>query len=94
MTAQPYNPLNTARDLKAAGADEMLAETIAGAIGAMTDKLEEKMATKSDLEAQDQRVAGLLEALEQRMSATLYRALWIQTGVIIAAVTAVTWLLP
>ena len=87
MTAQPYNPLNTARDLKAAGADEVLAETIAGAIGAVTEGLDEKFSTKADLKA-------ALEALEQRMSATLYRALWIQTGAIIAAVTAVTRLLP
>ena len=49
MTAQPYNPLNTARDLKAAGADEVLAETIAGAIGAVTEGLDEKFSTKADL---------------------------------------------
>ena len=83
MPALAFNPLKAARSLREAGADEKLAEAMASAIGEMADAVEGQLATKTDL-----------EALEQRMRATLYRTLWLQTGIIIAAVTAVTGLLP
>lgn len=83
MPALSFNPLKAARSLREAGADEKMAEAMASAIGDMADSLEGQLATKTDL-----------EALEQRMRATLYRTLWLQTGIIIAAVTAVTRLLP
>ena len=113
MSAHAFNPLKAARAFKDAGADEKLAEAMAGAIG---DAVEGKLATKADLnahqtltksaleefeqrtvsatEAREQRTASAMEALEQRMKTTLHRTLWLQTGVIIAAVTAVTKLLP
>ena len=50
--------------------------------------------TTSALEATEQRVMSALDALEQRTKTALYRTLWLQTGAIIAAVTAVTKLLP
>lgn len=83
MPALAFNPLKAARTLREAGADEKLAEAMASAIGDMAGALEGQLATKTDL-----------NALEQRMKATLYRTLWLQTGIIIAAVTAVTRLLP
>ena len=127
MSARAFNPLKAARAFKEAGADEKLAEAMAGAIGDATDAVEIKLATKADLnafeqrtisasdaleqrttsamealeqrmmsalEALEQRTTSAMEALEQRMKTALYRTLWLQTGVIIAAVTAVTKLLP
>lgn len=94
MPALAFNPLKAARSLREAGADEKLAEAMASAIGDMADAVEGKLATKTDLNALEQRNASAMEALEQRMRATLYRTLWLQTGIIIAAVTAVTRLLP
>ena len=101
MSAHAFNPLKAARAFREAGADEKLAEAMAGAIGDATDTIEGKLATKSDLTAleqhsiaSEQRITIAMDALEQRMRATLFRALWFQTGVIIAAVTAVTKLLP
>ncbi len=94
MPALAFNPLKAARSLREAGADEKLAEAMASAIGDMADAVEGQLATKTDLNALEQRNASAMEALEQRMRATLYRTLWLQTGIIIAAVTAVTRLLP
>lgn len=94
MPALAFNPLKAARSLREAGADEKLAEAMAGAIGDMADAVEGQLATKTDLNALEQRNASAMEALEQRVRATLYRTLWLQTGIIIAAVTAVTRLLP
>ncbi len=94
MPALAFNPLKAARSLREAGAGEKLAEAMASAIGDMADAVEGQLATKTDLNALEQRNASAMEALEQRMRATLYRTLWLQTGIIIAAVTAVTRLLP
>ncbi len=94
MPALAFNPLKAVRSLREAGADEKLAEAMASAIGDMADAVEGQLATKTDLNALEQRNASAMEALEQRMRATLYRTLWLQTGIIIAAVTAVTRLLP
>lgn len=94
MPALAFNPLKAARSLREAGADEKLAEAMASAIGDMADAVEGQLATKTDLNALEQRNASAMEALEQRMRATLCRTLWLQTGIIIAAVTAVTRLLP
>ena len=105
MSAHAFNPLKAARAFKDAGADEKLAKAMAGAIGDAADAVEGKLATKADLNAHqtltksaleefEQCTVSAIEALEQRMKTTLYRTLWLQTGVIIAAVTAVTKLLP
>lgn len=94
MPALAFNPLKAARSLREAGADEKLAEAMASAIGDMADAVEGQLATKTDLNALERRNASAMEALEQRMRATLYRTLWLQTGIIIAAVTAATRLLP
>ena len=112
MSAHAFDPLKAARAFKDAGADEQLAEAVAGAIGDAADAVEKNLATKADLDAfkhvtksalealrsnSDGCVSAMdraLDALEQRMKTALYRTLWLQTGVIIAAVTAVTKLLP
>ena len=149
MSAHAFNPLKAARAFREAGADENLAEAMAGAIGDAAEKVEENLVTKADLHAFEQRLTGgmealdqrttsamkaleqhltggmealeqrttsamealeqhstggmealeqrttsAMEALEQRMRATMFRALWLQTGAIIAAVTAVTKLVP
>ena len=101
MSAYAFNPLKAARAFKDAGADEQLAEAVAGAICDSANAVEGKLATKTDLGALEHltrsSVAELEQrmiAFEQRMKANLYRTLWLQTGAIIAAVTAVTKLLP
>ena len=105
MSAYAFNPLKAARAFKDAGADEQLAEAVAGAICDAADAVEGKLATKADLDANqtltksaleevEQRTVSAMEALEQRMKTTLYRTLWLQTGAIIATVAAVTKLLP
>ena len=81
MAASAFNPLETTHDLEAAGFERRQAEAIAKAI----DRGDERTATKGDLDA----VATTLEA---RMTAMLYRALWIQGGAIIAILTALRFL--
>ena len=81
MTATTFNPLETAHELEAAGFERRQAEAIAKAI----DHGDERAATKSDLDI-------AIPALEARMTATLYRALWIQGGAIIAILTALRFL--
>ena len=72
MTAA-FDTLAAARDLESAGMDRKQAEAVAGAIRAGQGDL----ATRADL-----------AALESRVTATLYRALWIQAAAIIAAIAA------
>ena len=81
MTATTFNPLETAHDLEAAGFERRQAEAIAKAI----DHGDERAATKADLDT-------AITTLEARMTATFYRALWIQGGAIIAILTALRFL--
>lgn len=81
MAASTFNPLETAHDLEAAGFERRQAEAIAKAI----DHGGDRAATKGDLDI-------LATTLEARMTAMLYRALWIQGGAIIAILTALRFL--
>ena len=81
MTATNFDALTAARELEAAGIErhqaEVIAKTVRDAAGADRDAL----ATQTNL-----------AALEARMTATLYRALWIQGAGIIAILTALRFL--
>ncbi len=81
MTASTFNPLEAARDLKAAGIEAEHAEAIAEGMRRAVSADRDEFATKADL-----------AALEARMTATLYRALWFQGGAIIAILTALRFL--
>ena len=81
MTASTFNPLEAARDLKAAGIEAEHAEAIAEGMRRAVSADRDEFATKADL-----------ASLEARMTATLYRALWFQGGAIIAILTALRFL--
>ena len=68
-----FDTLTAARELEAAGMDRKQAEAVAQAIRAGQGEL----ATSADL-----------SALEAPLTATLYRALWVQAAGIIAAIAA------
>ena len=81
VTVTDFDALTAARELEAAGIDrhqaKVIAKTVRDAAGADRDAL----ATQTNL-----------AALEARMTATLYRALWIQGAGIIAILTALRFL--
>ena len=83
MADTVFDALSAARDIEATGLERAQAEAIVGtvrhAIGADRDAL----ATKADI---DKKIAEL--------RADLYRALWMQAGIIVAAVVALVKLLP
>ena len=81
MAASTFNPLEAARDLKAAGIEAEHAEAIAEGMRRAVSADRDELATKA-----------ALAALEARMTATLYRALWFQGGAIIAILTALRFL--
>ena len=81
MTASTFSPLEAARDLEAAGIEAEHAEAIAEGMRRAVSADRDELATKADL-----------AALEARMTATLYRALWFQGGAIIAILTALRFL--
>ena len=68
-----FDTLAVARDLEASGVGKEPAEAVARAIRQGRAGL----ATKADL-----------DNLESRMQATLYRALWMQTGAIVGTIVA------
>lgn len=72
MTAA-FDTLAAARELEAAGMDRTQAEAVAAVVRAGQGEL----ATRADL-----------AALETRMQATLWRALWLQAAGIVAAIAA------
>ena len=81
MTASTFNPLEAARDLKAAGIEAEHAEAIAEGMRRAVSADRDEFATRADL-----------AALEAHMTTTLYRALWFQGGAIIAILTALRFL--
>ena len=81
MSANPFDTLSAAQNLEAAGIERKHAEAIAKAI----HHGDERAATKADLDI-------TITALEARMTATLYRALWFQGGAVIAILTALRFL--
>ena len=88
MAASTFNPLEAARDLKAAGIEAEHAEAIAEGMRRAVSADRDELATKADLAA----LKADLAALEARMTANLYRALWFQGGAIIAILTALRFL--
>ena len=81
MAASTFNPLEAARDLKAAGIEAEHSEAIAEGMRRAVSADRDELATKADL-----------AALEARMTPTFYRALWFQGGAIIAILTALRFL--
>ena len=81
MSTTTFDTLSAAQDLEAAGIERKHAEAIAKAI----HHGDERAATKADLDI-------TITALEARMTATLYRALWFQGGAVIAILTALRFL--
>ena len=82
MTATDFDALAAARDIEATGLERPQAEAIVGAMRQAAAADRDELATKADLET------GLAN-----LRAGLYRALWIQTGAIVAAVVALVKLL-
>ena len=81
MAATTFDTLAAARDLEAAGIERRHAEAIAEGMRDAATAERDELATKADL-----------AALESRMTAMLYRALWIQGAVIIAILAALRFL--
>ena len=81
MTASTFNPLEAARELKAAGIEPEHAEAIAGTMRQAVSADRDELATRADL-----------VALRSELRADLYRALGLQGGAIIAILTALRFL--
>ena len=81
MTAGAFNPLEASRDLEAAGIEAGHAEAIVEGMRRAVSADRDELATKADL-----------AALEARMTPTLYRALRLQGGAVIAILTALRFL--
>lgn len=90
MADAAFDTLAAARRLRDARVEPAQAEAIAETIGAAVGS--GRLATKDDI----RRLEDRIEAAEGRMAtkADLYRALWMQTGIIVAAVVALMKLLP
>ena len=80
MTVATFDTYAAAKALRDAGFDEAQAEA---AVAMVRDAVTEGVATKADLKAET-----------AALRADFYRALWIQAGVIVAAVVALIKLLP
>ena len=87
VTTTAFDTLAYARRLKEAGVDEAQAEAHAEAV---RDAVTEGVATTADIVRLEAKIETGLAALEARM----HRALWMQAGVIVAAVVALVKLLP
>lgn len=81
MAASTFNPLEAARELKAAGIEPEHAEAIAGTMRRAVSADRDELATRADL-----------VALRSELRADLYRALWLQGGAIIAILAALRFL--
>ena len=77
MNTTTFDTLETMRALEAVGIEHRQAEALAEALRDAAGADRDTLATRGDL-----------EALEGRITATLYRALRIQGGAIIAILTA------
>ena len=83
--ADTFDALAVARDLESSGVEKGQAEAIASALRGGRAGL----ATKVDLDNLKTHLEGRMEAMESRLQATLYRALWIQGGAIVAIMAAI-----
>ena len=77
MTTSTFDALTAAHELKAAGFDAGQAEALAAQLRTVAGADRDELATKADL-----------AALEGRIEGKLYRALWIQGGIIVTILTA------
>ena len=92
MGAVAFDTHKVVKDFKRAGFNDQQAEAVVSAVG---EAVGENVATKADLEPVATK-ADLRATIEpyatkadlQETKAELYRAIWIQTGAIIAAVAA------
>ncbi len=83
MVEPAFDTLAVMRGLESAGVERRQAEAHAEAIAAAARVARSDLATKADLETR-------IAALEAR----IYRALWMQAGLVVAAVVALTKPLP
>lgn len=88
MSATTFDTLRVARELKAAGVPDEQAEAHAAALRQAATADHNELATKTDIAA----LRADLIALESRLDARLYRALWIQGAGIVAILTALRFL--
>jgi len=82
------------KQLEQAGFQEIQAEAV---VAMVSETIGGNIATKADVgevRAEMQAMKAELRTEMQAMKAELYRALWVQTGVIIGAVVALVKLLP
>ena len=86
MSDPHFDTLRTTRNLKAAGIEPAHAETVAVAL---RDAITGGVATKADIARLEDKMGNLEDKMENYVTkADLYRALWIQSGAMIAAMTA------
>ena len=99
MNGTTFDALAAAGTLREAGFGDRQAEAAVGVMRHAVDADRGALATKADLDAglaavrADTRadiasVRADLDNLESRMQATLYRALWMQTGAIVGTIVA------
>ena len=99
MSGTTFDAFAAAGTLREAGFGDRQAEAVAGVVRHAVDAERGAPATKADLDAglaalrADTRadiaaVRADLDNLESRMQATLYRALWMQTGAIVGTIVA------
>ena len=88
MATTAFDTLSAVQDLEAAGIERKHAEAIAKVV----NHGDERAATKADLETVATALDARMTTLEARMTATLYRALWIQGGAVIAILAALRFL--
>ena len=99
MNGTTFDALAATKTLREAGFGDRQAEAVAGIVRHAVDADRGALATRADLDAglaalrADTRadiasVRADLDNLESRMQATLYRALWMQTGAIVGTIVA------
>ncbi len=86
MSDPHFDTLRTTRNLEAAGIEPAHAEAITVAL---RDAVTGGVATKADIARLEDKMGNLEDKMENYVTkADLYRALWIQSGAMIAAMTA------
>ncbi len=88
MTTAAFDTLTCARRLKAAGVDEAQAEAVRDAIAEGVASL------RADLKTETASLRAGLKTEIANLRADLYRAMWMQAGVVVAAIVALVKLLP
>lgn len=94
MSTLAFDTHAAVKALKQAGFEEPQAEAVVATVG---DAIGDNVATKEDTRVLRGDITNLRTELRgeiHALEARLYRALWIQTGAIIAAVVALVKLIP